>query len=109
MFKKLFMMGGVVALTLFSQACSTISDGSNSTSHHFSSQDQHVLKTLKSDGVSVMRLGDDVVIIIPSSALFRGYSVGFSNSGRDILNQVATLLMPMNKIKITIAVRIQVL
>lgn len=70
---------------------------------YFLSKHKTTLQALGAYGVSVMRLGDNVIITIPSNTLFVGYSVQFSTSGSDILNQVAKLLEPMNKVKITIA------
>ncbi len=69
----------------------------------FFPENKTTLETLGAAGVSVMRLGDTVVITIPSNKLFEGYSVQISSSGNDILEQVAKLLEPMNKVKITIA------
>ncbi len=67
------------------------------------SQHPTVLQSLGASGVSVMRLGDNVTIIIPSQKLFVDYSVKISSSGDNILQQVAKLLQPMNKVKISIA------
>lgn len=70
---------------------------------YFLSKNKTTLQELGAYGVSVMRLGDNIIIIIPSNTLFKGYSTQFSKSGNDILEQIAKLLEPMNKIKITIA------
>lgn len=70
---------------------------------YFLSQDTTVLQSLGKEGVSVMRLGDNVTIIIPSQKLFNDYSVEVSSSGYTILDQIIELLKPMNKVKITIA------
>lgn len=70
---------------------------------YFFSKNPDALQILGSYGVSVMRLGDGVVITIPSVALFEGYSVEISRSGYTILEQIAVILEPMNKIEMTTA------
>ena len=70
---------------------------------YFFSENKTTLQALGAEGVSVMRLGDTVIITIPSQTLFDGYSVQVSSSGNEILAQVAQLLEPMHKVKITIA------
>lgn len=67
------------------------------------SQNTTILNSLNGYNVSVMQLGDSIIITIPSQELFLGYSVQFSSSANTILNQVAQLLEPMQKVKITIA------
>ncbi|MCD8525361.1 MAG: OmpA family protein [Gammaproteobacteria bacterium] len=64
---------------------------------------QSVLEKLSAKGVSIMRFGDQIRITIPSQRLFVDYSVKISAEGQEILNQIAEILAPMNKVAITIA------
>lgn len=99
--KSVFIATILLSMTL--QSCSTEGGALDSPATYFFLQNKTVLEALGADGVSVMRLGDGVTIIIPSQALFKGYSVQISSSGNDILEQVSKLLEPMNKVKITVA------
>jgi len=67
------------------------------------SYNQSALEKLSAKGVSIMRFGDQIRITIPSQRLFVNYSVKISCEGREILNQIAEILAPMNKVTITIA------
>lgn len=89
---KLFQLTATLLFAVMLQACSTSFE-----------QNKTTLQALSAEGVSVMRLGDAMTIIIPSHALFDGYSVQVSDSGKNILEQVMKLLKPMNKVKITVA------
>lgn len=99
---KLFQWASIFLLFALFQSCST-GAATNSPAAHFVKQNKATLEALQAEGVSVMRLGDSVTIIIPSYSLFNGYSVQISSSGDEILLQVAKLLEPMNKVKITVA------
>ena len=101
MFKKYKLLIAAVVLSVGLQGCSTPKNVEPATA--LLSQNKTVLKTLSTYGVSIMQLGDRVVITIPSLELFQGYSVQFSDSANTLLSQIAMLLKPMNKVKITIA------
>lgn len=103
MFKKYnLLIVMVIVLSVGLQGCST-SKKVEPVTTTLLSQNTKIVDALNTYGVSIMQLGDRVVITIPSYELFQGYSVQFSGSADAILNQIATLLKPMNKVKITIA------
>ncbi len=85
------------------QACSTENSFFDSPVTYFFAKNKTAIQALGADGVSVMRLGDAITIIIPSQSLFKGYSVQVSSSGKNILEEVTKLLEPMNKVKITVS------
>ena len=100
---KLFQLTATILLSMMLQSCSTEGGALDSPATYFFETNKTALQALGADGVSVMRLGDAITIIIPSNTLFNGYSVQVSSSGNKILEQVAKLLEPMNKVKITVA------
>ena len=93
---KFFQLIATIFLVTGLQSCSTEGSVVNSPATYFFEQNKTALQALGAEGVSVMRLGDAVTIIIPSQTLFKGYSVQVSDSGKNILEQVAKLLEPMN-------------
>lgn len=101
-FQRISMLTLLLA-TFALPSCSTEGSALDSPATYFFAQNKTALQALGADGVSVMRLGDSVTIIIPSKTLFKGYSVQISDSGKNILEQVTKLLEPMNKVKITVA------
>ena len=100
---KLFQLTATILLSMMLQSCSIEGGALDSPVTYFFETNKTALQALGADGVSVMRLGDAITIIIPSTTLFNGYSVQVSSSGKEILEQVAKLLEPMNKVKITVA------
>lgn len=101
--KYIRLLVAVITFSSILQACSTEGGALDSPATYFFQQNKTALQALGAEGVSVMRLGDAVTIIIPSHALFKGYSVQVSDSGNKILEQVTKLIEPMNKVKITVA------
>lgn len=100
---KFFQCAATLLLSIVLQACTTEGSVLDSPATYFFAQNKTSLEALGAEGVSVMRLGDAVIITIPSRVLFQGYSVQVSSSGNDILKQVAKLVEPMSKVKITVA------
>ncbi len=100
---KLFQLTATIFLSMVLQSCSTEGNFFDSPTTYFFEKNKTAIQALGADGVSVMRLGDAITIIIPSQSLFNGYSVQVSSSGKAILEQVMQLLEPMNKVKITVA------
>lgn len=74
--------------------------GSETSSHNGSKSD---IDWLQTKGVSVDRLGDHVMIIIPSHLIFDGYSVHLSGSSDVILNMIAKIIKPMGKERVNVA------
>lgn len=91
MIKKRWLYGLLAAVFLL-QSCATENKRGDA-----------VTQRLGSYGVAVMRLGDQVVLTIPSTNLFEGYSVEISSSGQQILQGVLQLLKPMSNVTINIA------
>lgn len=67
------------------------------------SQHQGAADILGAYDVSIMRFGDEVVLVIPSDRLFDGYSIQLSASGQSLLAALLSLLQPMNKVTVNIA------
>lgn len=101
--KYIKLFATMISFSVMLQACSTEGTPINSPATYFFEKNKTALQALGAEGVSVMRLGDAVTIIIPSVTLFKGYSVQVTASGKNILNEVAKLIEPMNKVKITVA------
>lgn len=64
--------------------------------------DEQSITDLELQGVSVNRLGDHMLLVIPSHLLFQGYSVRFAPTAEDVLGRVVTLVKPVSKVRMTI-------
>jgi outer membrane protein OmpA-like peptidoglycan-associated protein len=68
----------------------------------FLQQRMTLVQALEKRGVKIIRLGDDVRIIFPSAALFKGNSANFRSSSYKVLDMVAQFLSGMTKISIEV-------
>ena len=58
---------------------------------------------LQKKGVSVDRMGEYIMITIPSSLLFDGYSATLSDSANTTLSMVADIVEPMTKVSVKVS------
>lgn len=107
---RLFAFGaGLIMLivsTMLAAGCTTGSDKEKTNSDQVfngSSSSNSDIYHLQKQGVSVDRMGENIMITIPSALLFNGYTATLSDSADTTLSMVADIIEPMTKVSVNIS------
>ena len=96
------LMALLFSLVLISCSSNTLADNSTAGSSTLDEYAQQ-LSDLQRDGISYMRLGDGVLIVLPSELIFSGSSPQISVRGSSALKMVAKVIAPMTKMSVNIS------
>lgn len=97
-----FLALTVSVSSLIMAGCSSSSENNKVVGEGVATSGKGEIYSLQKKGVSVYRIGEHVMITIPSSLLFKGYSSTLLDSANTTLSMVAKIIEPIAKISVNI-------
>lgn len=98
----LLMVLMVLAFGFVVTGCSSTTESSSVEENAVAKTDKSAIYHLQKQGVSVDRMGENIMINIPSSLLFDGYSAALTGAANSVLSMVADIIEPMTKVEVNI-------